>query len=158
MFSGTDLFNGDISKWDVSSTKTMARMFCDAKLFDGDISKWDVSSVKNMYGMFYHAVAFNGDISKWDVSSVTDMNYMFLGAKSLKQKLCLDAWVSSKARKIKMFEGSSGSISSTKCTATAFSPRLREELQSAVNGCLKLSPQCSHGPHGPIVEWDVSHV
>ena len=45
-------------------------------LFNGDISKWDVSSVENMYCMFA-ASKFEGDISKWDVSNVTDMEDMF---------------------------------------------------------------------------------
>jgi len=32
--------------------------------FNGDISKWDVSSVKDMSNMF-QCSNFNGDISKW---------------------------------------------------------------------------------------------
>merc|ERR1719362_1871832 len=61
-----------------------------------------------------------------------------------------------------MFEGSSGSISRTVCTATtsAFSPKSKEELKDAVDAYLKLSPKgdCSDCPHGPIGEWDVSRV
>jgi surface protein len=34
--------------------------------FQGDISKWDVSSVQNMRGMFNKS-KFNGDISNWTV-------------------------------------------------------------------------------------------
>jgi len=54
-----------------------------------------------------------------------------------------------------MFTGSSGFIS-----AAAFSPRSKDELYSAIDACLKLSPKgdCSSGPHGPIGEWDVSRV
>ena len=33
-------------------------MFLDATLFNGDLSKWDVSSVKHMYGMFWGATFF----------------------------------------------------------------------------------------------------
>ena len=44
--------------------------------FNGDISKWDVSSVTDMNQMFNYS-NFNGDISKWDVSSVTNMSNMF---------------------------------------------------------------------------------
>ena len=53
-------------------------MFYQAPAFNGDISKWDVSSVTAIYGMFQRAIAFNGDISKWDVSSVTHVSIMFL--------------------------------------------------------------------------------
>jgi len=44
--------------------------------FNGDISKWDVSRSQNMAKMFWAAAAFNGDISKWDVSRVTHMDRM----------------------------------------------------------------------------------
>ena len=57
-------------------------MFQGAESFDGDISRWDVSSVKDMHNMFHDAKSFNGDISGWDVSSVTDMSGMFEGAES----------------------------------------------------------------------------
>ena len=53
MFSYTTLFNGDLSKWDVSSVKDMGSMFLAAKSFNRDISKWDVSSVANMPAMFH---------------------------------------------------------------------------------------------------------
>ena len=65
--------------------------------------------------MFFGALSFNGDISKWNVSSVTDMDSMFLGATPFTQQLCGPAWVHSKASKIDMFTGSSGSISRTEC-------------------------------------------
>eukprot|EP00961_Rhodomonas_salina_P194316 2623813-Rhodomonas_salina.1 len=41
--------------------------------FNGDISKWDVSSVTDMSYLFYDS-SFNGDLSKWDVSSVRSMD------------------------------------------------------------------------------------
>ena len=41
-------------------------------MFNGDLSKWDVSSVTNMKDMFSYAEIFNSDLSKWDVSSVKD--------------------------------------------------------------------------------------
>ena len=40
--------------------------------FNGDISKWNVSSVINMDGLFSET-DFNGDISNWDVSNVISM-------------------------------------------------------------------------------------
>jgi surface protein len=72
-------FNGDLSRWDVSSVTNMSEMF-DCSIFNGDISQWDVSSVDNMVYMFRDS-AFNDDISQWDVSSVDNMGYMFEGAQ-----------------------------------------------------------------------------
>ena len=47
MFSGKDLFNQDLSKWDVSNVTNMSEMFFKAKEFNQDISGWDVSKVTN---------------------------------------------------------------------------------------------------------------
>ena len=71
----SSIFNGDISDWDVSNVMTMESMFCSSK-FNNVISEWDVSCVKNMSNMFGWS-EFTGDISGWDVSAVTDMHGMF---------------------------------------------------------------------------------
>ena len=117
----------------------MSEMFGYAKSFNGDISKWDVSSVENMHNMFWGAASFNGDLSKWDVSQVKDMEQMFYRATAFTQKLCTAPWVNSKASKTGMFDHSSGSISRTICTMRAippmFSPQSRAELKSAVDAC-----------------------
>ena len=146
--------------WDVSRVKLMHHMFADAKSFKGDISKWDVSQVKDMSSMFSNATSFNADISKWDVSRVTDMGQMFAGATQFKHKLNGAAWVNSKASKEDMFVGSYGSIALEVCESAACAPRSKEELQSAVDSCLKVSPEgdCSRTEHGPIGGWDVSQV
>ena len=158
MFWGATFFNRDISKWDVSSVIEMARMLSNAQYFASDISKWDVSSVTEMESMFSGATMFNFDISKWDVSRVSNMNRMFADTASFNQNLCGYAWVNSKATKKDMFVGSSGSIPSTVCETTALLLQSRTELRSAVGGCLKLSPagDCSDSVYGPIAEWDVS--
>ena len=70
-------FNGDISRWDVSSVKNMQGMFNGCPLFDRDISGWDTSRVTDMHYMFSAAVNFNQDLSKWNVSRVTNMRAMF---------------------------------------------------------------------------------
>merc|ERR1712032_928668 len=93
----------------------MGDMFQNAAAFNGDISKWDVSSVSDMSSMFSKAESFNGDISNWDVSRVTNMDRMFFYAASFKQKLCGAAWVDSDAAKTHTFVGTSGSISQTVC-------------------------------------------
>merc|ERR1719174_3194287 len=139
MFVSAGSFNGDISKWDVSSVEQMDHMFRRTISFNCDLSKWDVSSVTKMSAMFQGAKSFNGDISKWDVSSVPNMDKMFRNAKSFNQRLCGAAWIHSKASKELMFAGSSGSISLTVCTTSEFSPRSREELKSAVTACLTVS-------------------
>ena len=119
-------------------------MFAHAKLFDGDISKWDVSSVTNMNSMFLGATSFNGDLSKWDVSRVRDMHGMFLGATYFKRRLCQDAWIHSKAKETAMFAGTFGTIARTVCTITgtipAFSPQSRAELKSALDSYLERAP------------------
>ena len=115
MFSDAKGFNHDISNWDVSSVTSMKWMFSDAQSFNSDISDWSVSRVTDMRGMFYHAQSFNSYVSHWDVSSVTDMNEMFRYATSFSQTLCGEAWVNSQATKTDMFDGSSGSISTTVC-------------------------------------------
>ena len=67
---GLNRFNGDISKWDVSSVKDMSEMFNGSR-FNGDISKWDVSSVKDMRRMFMHS-KFKSDLSKWEINKNCD--------------------------------------------------------------------------------------
>ena len=52
-------------------------MFSCANIFNSDISDWDVSNVINMKYMFYCAYAFNSDISSWNISNVRNMSYMF---------------------------------------------------------------------------------
>ena len=70
-------FNGDISTWNVSSVTSMYRMFFNSGSFNQDLNNWDVSNVENMGQMFRRSEGFNGDISNWDVSSVTSMGQMF---------------------------------------------------------------------------------
>ena len=69
-FRGAAMFDGDVSKWDVTS---MSAMFTAASFFNGDLSKWDVSSITSMSARFAGAASFNSDLSEWDVSSMTSM-------------------------------------------------------------------------------------
>ena len=45
-------FNEDISRWNVSSVKNMARMFCEAYSFNQPLNDWDISNVKYTQFMF----------------------------------------------------------------------------------------------------------
>lgn len=57
------------------------------EIFNGDISKWNVSKVKDMCCMFHRCKSFNCDISNWDVSNVMDLAYMFDGCTDFNQDL-----------------------------------------------------------------------
>merc|ERR1719198_1497247 len=166
-------FNGDISKWDVSSVTNMQGMFNHAKHFNTDISKWTVSSVTTFLRMFHTAEAFNHDLNLWDVSSATSLQNMFYHAKSFSQTLC-GAWATSRADKEGMFTGSRGKISSDKSKCpdsgsansgpSVFKPSSKAQLIKAIGECLQKAHDeskpydCSTGTNGAIGDWDVSAV
>ena len=56
----------------MSNVTDMSFMFYGAQVFNQDISLWDVSSVTNMDRMLASTDVFNQDLSSWDVSNVTD--------------------------------------------------------------------------------------
>ena len=87
MYTNTESFKADISRWDVSSVTNMYGMFQNAQHFNGDLSRWDVSSVTNMYGMFQNAQSFNSDLSNWNTHAATSMSYMFSNAQSFNSDL-----------------------------------------------------------------------
>lgn len=80
-------FCGDISKWDVSSGKTMAWMFNDCMEFNSDLSLWKTDKVVNMEGMFMGCRKFNQPIGQWNISNVENMRGMFYGCKKFNQDL-----------------------------------------------------------------------
>ncbi len=87
MFANASIFNGDISRWNVSSVTNMNYMFAEAYTFNQDISGWNVSNVTNMRYMFAFAHAFNQDIGGWDVSNVTNMSNMFSWMSAFNQDI-----------------------------------------------------------------------
>ena len=100
---GLENFNGDISKWDVSSVEDMSYMFA-GSIFDGDISAWDVSGVTTMCGMFEYAKFFNSKLNDWNIENVYIMDRMFHYAKSFNQPL--DRWQTGNVQSmINMFYG-----------------------------------------------------
>ncbi|WP_205959915.1 BspA family leucine-rich repeat surface protein [Flammeovirga aprica] len=80
IFSGSSMFNGSLSKWDVSNIVSMRSAFYNAVSFNQDLSSWDVSQVTNMRYMFNKALNFNQDLSLWDISSVLNMQSMFVSS------------------------------------------------------------------------------
>jgi uncharacterized repeat protein (TIGR02543 family) len=87
MFSGVDVFNQDISSWDMSNVTNMTRMFQLAAKFNQDIGNWDVSKVKDMTSVFESATSFNQDIGSWNTSKAWDMHGMFTNATSFNQNI-----------------------------------------------------------------------
>ena len=79
-------FNGDLSKWDVSSVTRFERMFNYATSYEGvGVETWDTSKAKSMQDMFWEATKFNGNVSGWNTNKVTNMKWMFDKAKSFAQ-------------------------------------------------------------------------
>jgi surface protein len=104
MFVNAQLFNGNLSNWDVSNVTNMGGMFVNAYAFNGDISNWNMSNVTTTEQMFGSAISFNQDISGWDVSMVNTMQWMFSGATSFDRNL--GNWnISSATNLMGMFNG-----------------------------------------------------
>ncbi len=71
MFSGTALFNGDVSTLDMSDVTDATDMFKNAAAFNQPVSAWTLGSAVDISDMFSGATAFNQDISGWDFEGVT---------------------------------------------------------------------------------------
>ena len=86
-FLNAELFNQDISGWEVGAVIEMRGVFRDAISFDQPLNSWDVSGVEDMQSMFNNASSFNQPLNSWVVSSVEDMGAMFRGASSFNQDI-----------------------------------------------------------------------
>ena len=104
LFDNAQIFNEDISEWDVSKVTNMSYMFRYCYTFNQPLNKWDVSNVTNMSNMFQWARVFNQPLNDWNVSKVTNMSTMFEGAWAFNQPL--NKWnVSNVTNMNNMFEG-----------------------------------------------------
>ncbi len=85
MFRGARSFtDGNIGNWknNLGKWDNMTQMFYDANVFNGDISNWNVGSVTNMEWMFRRASNFtNINIGKWNIGKVANMQLMFSDVK-----------------------------------------------------------------------------
>ena len=77
MFMGADIFNSELSIWQVDNITNMKSMFASASSFTSDLSSWDVSNVTDMSAMFVFARSFNSDLNNWQVDNAIDMRAMF---------------------------------------------------------------------------------
>jgi surface protein len=75
IFNGANLFNQDISSWNVGNVTDMSFAF-QVSRFNQPIGSWDVSKVTNFSAMF-NLTPFNQDISNWNTSAATNMSSMF---------------------------------------------------------------------------------
>lgn len=107
-FDNAVTFNQDLSTWDTSSVRDMARAFRGTKNFTGQgLSSWDVSKVQNFNAMFHSATNAAENLSSWNVAAATDLRYMFFRTSSF--DFDLSGWDVSKNRLFAyMFGESSG--------------------------------------------------
>lgn len=148
MFKGVQVFNADVSSWNVVSVEKMPSLFAGAARFDRDISRWSVSKVTDMRGMFQGARAFNKNLDRWDVSAVQNMAQMFEGASSFNQSL--GKWDISKVTTMdKMLDNASLSEANYDATLIAWS---KKTLQRNVEFGASSNTYCSSDPErGKII-------
>ncbi|WP_188752688.1 BspA family leucine-rich repeat surface protein [Parapedobacter defluvii] len=85
MFRETEVFNQDLSSWDVSKVNSMYEVFARSRAFNGSLAGWEPGAALangcDLGGMFRETEVFNQDLSSWDVSKATNMYGMFEEAK-----------------------------------------------------------------------------
>jgi len=144
-FSGCLNFNGNIENWNVSNVNDMAFMFASSESFNRDIGTWNVSNVTNMESMFKNAESFNQDISSWDVLNVTNMHSMFDNASSFNQEIGI--WdVSNVTVMINMF-----------LSASTFNSDVNQWDVSSVTDMTRMFNN-AESFNQDLNEWDVSNV
>jgi surface protein len=52
MFYHANIFNNDISNWNITNVNDLSRMFCNTNDFNQNLTKWNISKNTNISGMF----------------------------------------------------------------------------------------------------------
>jgi len=172
LFDGADVWNGDLSEWDVSlvssfqetfrrcvafnnssiigwdvsNNSRMSQMFYQCTAFNQPIGAWQVGNNGNFANMFQNASSFNQDISSWDVTNgggAVFLSAMFQGASSFNQDI--SGWdVSNCTNFSGMFSG-----------ATSFTQDLSNWDVSSGASFISMMANC---PVGDMTYWDVSNM
>lgn len=143
MFIGADLFNQDISTWDVSHLVNMEGMFSAAMNFNADIGNWDISSATNVNSMFKEAYAFNQDLSGWHTNQLFYFDSMFEDAESFDQDL--SSW------SIQSLTSAANFLDGTAMSTLNYSKLLRAWSQQTVNPGVQLDAH--NTMYYSTVEW-----
>ncbi len=73
----------DLNYIDTSDIVDMSCLFYIMRLFNGDVSRWNTLSVRSMAAMFSGAISFNQDLSGWVDKSGRDIVDMFKRATAM---------------------------------------------------------------------------
>lgn len=79
------MFNGDLSKWNVSNCKDMRLMFSYSDFNNDSIKFWDISNVINLDLLFYEN-NFDKDLSYWNFDNVIFCEYVVFLNNEFKNK------------------------------------------------------------------------
>lgn len=170
VFDNCDIWNGDLSNWDMSGATTLQEFFRRCPAFNNSsINNWDVSNVNRMSQMFLNG-NFTQDISGWNTSKVTNFTNMFQGGTSNPP---IGGWDVSggglPTNMSNMFGGNTGfnqDISGWDVSnntnfggmfgnATSFNQNLADWDTSSGTSFTGFAPSC---PIGDLTNWDVSGV
>ena len=171
LFDGCDLWNGDLSQWDVSLVTSFQETFRRCTVFNQDISGWDVGNNSRMSQMFYLATSFNQPIGGWDVGNNGNFANMFQSATSFNQDI--SGWdvtngggavtLSSMFQNATSFNQDISGWDVSNCTnftnmfngATSFTQDLSNWDTSSGTSFIGCFANC---PIGNLTNWDLSGV
>lgn len=148
---------GEMSTWDISRVIDMSFAFASWQLFNYNISTWDMGLVTNMDSMFLNTV-FNQDISNWNVGAVTNVDSMFEGS-SFNQPIGIWDMTESPSRSISaeaMFKDNNAFFQDLTPWIDIVPPNTNElyssSLMASVGGCDASGPAtCPSGVGGGAV-------
>lgn len=87
MFSTAEIFNQNITGWNVSNVTDMTQMFAGCTTYDQPMDLWNVAKVTEFVGMFQNCKMLNKSINAWVMTKATDLSYMFAGCTSYNQPM-----------------------------------------------------------------------